>query len=284
MADNKSVVIQGMSDKKRQYSGICIMSNDVLLTEQQDQILTVTINRPSVMNSCNFELLSAMKKLFEDVHFDSNIRVIIITGAGDRAFCAGADLKERAKLSDSQVKKFIFTIRNLFTFIENMGKPVIAAINGIALGGGTELALACDIRIAAETAMMGLTETRLAIIPGAGGTQRLPRLVGRGKAKELIFTGKRITAKEALSIGLINDVCPSKDLMETSQKMAQMICETGPIAIQQAKYAINHGLETDLNTGLAIESNAYWITIPTEDRMEGLNAFREKRKPIYKGI
>jgi len=260
------------------------MSNDVLQTQQKDQILTVTMNRPSVMNSFNFDLLKAMKQLFENVHFDSSIRVVIITGAGDRAFCAGADLKERAKLSENQVKEFIFTIRNLFSFIENMGKPVIAAINGIALGGGTELALACDIRIAAETAMMGLTETRLAIIPGAGGTQRLPRLVGKGKAKELIFTGKRITAQEALSIGLLNTVCPTENLMDESLKMAQMICETGPIAIQQAKYAINHGLETDLNTGLAIESNAYWITIPTKDRLEGLNAFREKRKPIYKGI
>jgi enoyl-CoA hydratase/carnithine racemase len=261
-----------------------MMNNDVLLTEKIDQILTVTINRPSVMNSFNFDLLKAMKELFESIHFDPNIRVVIITGAGDRAFCAGADLKERTTLSEIQVKEFIFTIRNLFTFIENMNKPVIAAINGIALGGGTELALACDIRIAAETAMMGLTETRLAIIPGAGGTQRLPRLVGKGKAKELIFTGKRIHANEALSIGLLNAAYPSDNVMEESIKMARMICETGPIAIQQAKYAINHGLETNLNTGLAIESNAYWMTIPTEDRMEGLNAFREKRKPIYKGV
>ncbi|ETR72474.1 MAG: enoyl-CoA hydratase [Candidatus Magnetoglobus multicellularis str. Araruama] len=260
------------------------MSDNILLTENKDQILTVTINRPTVMNSCNFDLLRAMKKLFEDIHFDPDIRVVIITGAGDRAFCAGADLKERATLSDNQVKEFIFTIRNLFSFIENMSKPVIAAINGIALGGGTELALACDIRLISETAMMGLTETRLAIIPGAGGTQRLPRLVGRGKAKELIFTGKRISANEALSIGLVNAVHPLAHLRHESEKMAQMICETGPIAIQQAKYAINYGIETDLTTGLAIESNAYWITIPTKDRIEGLTAFREKRKPVYKGI
>jgi len=260
------------------------MNNDILKTEKQDQILTITLNRPSVMNSCNFDLLKAMKELFENIQFDPDIRAIIITGAGDRAFCAGADLKERATLSDIQVKTFIFTIRNLFTFIENMGKPTIAAINGIALGGGTELALACDIRIAAESAMMGLTETRLAIIPGAGGTQRLPRLIGKGKAKELIFTGKRINANEALSIGLVNAVYPSEQLMDESIKMAQMICENGPVAIQQAKYAINYGIETDLNTGLAIESNAYWITIPTKDRLEGLQAFREKRKPIYKGV
>jgi enoyl-CoA hydratase/carnithine racemase len=130
---------------------------------------------------------------------------------------------------------------------------------------------------------MGLTETRLAIIPGAGGTQRLPRLVGKGKAKELIFTGGRVNAPEALSIGLVNKICEPESLMDECQKMAAMICETGPIAIEQAKYAINHGFETDINTGLAIESNAYWVCIPTEDRLEGLAAFKEKRKPVYKG-
>jgi enoyl-CoA hydratase/carnithine racemase len=161
--------------------------------------------------------------------------------------------------------------------------PVIAAVNGVALGGGTELALACDLRIASNTASLGLTETRLAIIPGAGGTQRLPRLVGRGKAKELIFTGRRVDAAEALQIGLVNQVSKPEVLLDDALSMADMICETGPIAIQQAKYAINHGLETDLHTGLAIESSAYWVTIPTEDRLEGLTAFREKRKPMYKG-
>jgi enoyl-CoA hydratase/carnithine racemase len=164
-----------------------------------------------------------------------------------------------------------------------LNKPVIAAVNGIALGGGTELTLASDIRIASSNASMGLTETRLAIIPGAGGTQRLPRLVGKGKAKELIFTGQRIDAQEALKIGLINKICEPQDLPAECQKMAAMICETGPVAIEQAKYAINYGLETDMHTGLAIESNAYWVCIPTEDRLEGLTAFKEKRKPVYKG-
>jgi enoyl-CoA hydratase/carnithine racemase len=156
-------------------------------------------------------------------------------------------------------------------------------VNGVALGGGTELALACDIRLASMNASMGLTETRLAIIPGAGGTQRLPRLVGRGKAKELVFTGKRIDAQEALNIGLVNKICEPKDLLDECNKMAAMICETGPVAIEQAKYAINYGIDTDIHTGLAIESNAYWVTIPTEDRLEGLAAFREKRKPVFKG-
>ena len=259
------------------------MSDDVLRMEEKDGVLWLTLNRPQVMNSFNFDLLRALKAQIDGIRFRPEIRVVIITGAGEKAFCAGADLKERATLPPLQVKEFIFTIRDLFSSIENLNKPVIAAVNGVALGGGTELALACDIRIASATASMGLTETRLAIIPGAGGTQRLPRLIGRGKAKELIFTGRRVPAEEALAIGLVNHVCAPDQLRKTCDAMAAEICETGPIAIEQAKYAINHGLETDLHTGLAIESNAYWVTIPTQDRLEGLAAFREKRKPVYKG-
>jgi len=259
------------------------MNESVLLVKEENGVVTLTLNRPEVMNSLNFPLLHALRDQIESFRFNPNIRVIIITAAGEKAFCAGADLKERATLEPDQVKEYIFTIRNLFTSIAQLNKAVIAAVNGIALGGGTELALTCDIRIASTSATMGLTETRLAIIPGAGGTQRLPRLVGRGKAKELIFTGQRIGAEEALSIGLVNRICEPKDLLDEGRKMAAMICETGPIAIEQAKYAINHGLETDLHTGLAIESNAYWVCIPTEDRLEGLAAFKEKRKPVYKG-
>ncbi len=259
------------------------MSDEILLREDRDQICILTLNRPKVMNAFNFDLLLALKSQIDEIRPRRDIRVVIITGAGDRAFCAGADLKERATMPEDKVKEFIYTIRNLFTDIENLNKPVIAAVNGVALGGGTELALACDIRIASENATLGLTETRLAIIPGAGGTQRLPRIIGRAKAKELIFTGKRVSAQEALDIGLVNKVCPLEKLLEECIEMASMICETGPIAIEQAKYAINKGIEVDINTGLAIESNAYWITIPTEDRLEGLKAFREKRKPVYKG-
>jgi enoyl-CoA hydratase/carnithine racemase len=250
------------------------MNEPVLLVKEKDGVVTLTLNRPQVMNSLNFPLLHALRDQIESLRFKPDIRVVIITAAGEKAFCAGADLKERATLAPDQVREFIFTIRNLFTSIEQLNKAVIAAINGIALGGGTELALASDIR---------MTETRLAIIPGAGGTQRLPRLVGRGKAKELIFTGQRIGAQEALNIGLVNKICEPKDLPAETQKMADMICEAGPIAIEQAKYAINYGLETDIHTGLAIESNAYWVCIPTEDRLEGLAAFKEKRKPVYKG-
>jgi enoyl-CoA hydratase/carnithine racemase len=259
------------------------MDEKVLLIEERDGIAILTLNRAEVMNSFNFSLLHALKEQIEVLKFKTNIRVVIITGSGQKAFCAGADLKERTTYSESQVKTFIFTIRNLFTSIENLNKPVIAAINGVALGGGTELALACDIRIASMNSLMGLTETRLAIIPGAGGTQRLPRLIGRGKAKELIFTGRRVDAQEALQIGLVNQICEQESLLDECLKMAAMICEAGPIAIEQAKYAINYGLETDLHTGLGIESNAYWVTIPTEDRLEGLAAFQEKRKPLYKG-
>src|SRR5208337_4550061 len=247
------------------------------------QTRILTLNRPEVMKSFNFAMLRELREKVELLQWDPEARVIVITGAGEKAFCAGADLKERATLPFDQVRQFIFTIRNLFTFIEFMNKPVIAAVNGIALGGGTELALACDIRIASESATMGLTETRLAIIPGAGGTQRLPRIIGRGKAKELIFTGRRVEAQEALQIGLVNRVCPPETLLGECRAMARMICEAGPIAVQQAKYAINYGLEADLHTGLAIEANAYWVTIPTADRLEGLAAFGEKRRPVYKG-
>ncbi|MCP4109039.1 MAG: enoyl-CoA hydratase [Desulfobacteraceae bacterium] len=259
------------------------MNDKVLLAEEQDSIVTLTLNRPEVMNSLSFSLLHALRDEIEAIRFRTDVRVVIITGSGEKAFCSGADLKERATLSPIQVKEYIFTIRNLFTSIEQLNKPVIAGVNGVALGGGTELALASDIRIASMNASMGLTETRLAIIPGAGGTQRLPRLVGRGKAKELMFTGGRVGAEEALQIGLVNKICEKEDLLDECRKMAAMICETGPVAIEQVKYAINFGLETDINTGLAIESNAYWVTIPTEDRLEGLAAFREKRKPVYKG-
>jgi enoyl-CoA hydratase/carnithine racemase len=260
-----------------------LMSAEVLLSREEEGVLSLTLNRPEVMNSLNFELLHRLREQVDQVRHRRDVRAVVVTGAGDKAFCSGADLMEGAGLPPEKVKEFIFTIRNLFTAIEQLGMPVIAAVNGVALGGGTELALACDIRIASATASMGLTETRLAIIPGAGGTQRLPRLIGRGKAKELIFTGRRVEAAEALQIGLVNRVVPPEALMDECRRMAAMICETGPIAIEQAKYAINYGLETDLATGLAIESNAYWVCIPTEDRLEGLAAFREKRKPVYKG-
>ncbi len=255
----------------------------LLLVEERNQAVILTLNRPKVMNCLNFDLLYAIRDKIDELQYRNDIRCVIITGAGEKSFCAGADLKERAELTPDEVKKFIITIRNLLTSIQNLPIPVISAVNGIALGGGTELALASDIRIASENASMGLTEARLAIIPGGGGTQRLPRIIGVAKAKELIFTGRRVDAEEAFEIGLVNKITISENLLDECLKMADMIAQTGPIAVEMAKYAIDKGIETDLATGLSIESNAYRVTIPTEDRIEGLTAFREKRKPVYRG-
>ena len=259
------------------------MNDPVILAEEKDQVLTLTLNRPQAMNAFNFAQVAALAEQIDRARFQPGVRVVILTGSGEKAFCAGADLKERATLSELQVSEYLYRQRNLFTSIEVLNKPVIAAINGAAFGGGMEIALACDIRIAANTAKMGLPETRLAIIPGAGGTQRLPRLIGRAKAKELIYTGRRLTAQEALDIGMVNKVCEPDALMEECRKMAAEMCLAGPLALEQAKKAIDCGLDTDLHTGIAIETDAYRVLIPTEDRLEGLAAFREKRKPIYKG-
>ncbi len=257
----------------------------VLLSQLDDGILTLTLNRPAAMNSFSRELLHALGAAIEDASFNTEVRVVIITGgAGEKAsFSTGADLKERATMSEDEVKRFLFNIRNTFTAVENMKQPVIAAINGYAFGGGLELALACDIRIAAEEARMGLTETSLAIIPGGGGTQRLPRIVGLARAKEMILTARRITAEEALAIGLVNRVVPGDRLLAACRALAAEIAQNGPIAVQQAKFAVSKGMDASLEVGLGIESVAYWHCIPTEDRLEGLKAFKEKRKPIYKG-
>jgi enoyl-CoA hydratase/carnithine racemase len=259
------------------------MTTDIVLYTVREGIATVTLNRPEVMHAINRDLVRALEQRMEEIRSDSGIRVVVLTGSGAKAFCAGADLKERAALTPEQVAVFLLSLRRLLNTIEQMPVPVIAAINGAALGGGLELALAADIRLAADSAVMGLTETRLAIIPGGGGTQRLPRLIGKGKAKELIFAGRRIDAAEALSIGLVNRVCPLDRLPADTLKLASDIAQAGPIAVRQAKFAIDAGLESDLQTGLSIEAQAYQTCIPTEDRLEGLAAFREKRKPVYKG-
>lgn len=263
--------------------GIYLSEEESLVVKREGHVCIVTINRPHRMNALD---RSTIKKGWEIIHglqYDPEVRVVILTGAGDRAFCAGADLKERKDMNMGEVRQYIQMIRDTFTYIENLPKPVIAAINGVALGGGLELALACDIRIADPKAVMGLNEVTLGIIPGGGGTQRLPRLIGRGKAKEMIFTGKRITAWEALSIGLINQIAKEGKLMEETVKIAQSICENAPIAVQQAKFAINRGIEMDISSGLSLESSAYEVCIPTKDRIEALKAFEEKRKPVFKG-
>ncbi len=250
---------------------------------KEESVAIVTINRPEVFNCLNLETLQTLRTTVAELAFDREVRVVIVTGAGEKAFCAGADLKERRTMSDEQVRLFIQTIRDAFSEVEHLPKPVIAAINGVALGGGTELALACDLRVISESAQMGLTETSLGIIPGAGGTQRLPRLVGRAKAKELIYTARRIPAAKALDIGLVNEVVPAGEVMHAALRLAKEIAENAPLALAQAKFAIDYGLEADIATGLAIESNAYQVLIPTKDRREGLEAFKEKRKPVYRG-
>jgi enoyl-CoA hydratase/carnithine racemase len=192
-------------------------------------------------------------------------------------------LKEREGMTMADVRLYIRTIRDTFTDIENLPVPVICAINGVALGGGLELALACDIRIASPNAKLGLTEVTLGIIPGGGGTQRLPRLIGRGKAKEMLLLGQQVTAEEALDIGLINRMAPEGKLLDVAMEMAEKIVNNSPIAVQQAKIAVNRGMEVEINDGLVIESEAYEVCIPTKDRLEALAAFKEKRKPIFKG-
>lgn len=249
----------------------------------EEQVAILTLDRPEVFNCLNVETLEQLREHVARIAHDREIRVVIVTGAGEKAFCAGADLKERRTMTEQQVQRFIRLIRDTFTELEKLPKPVIAAINGAAFGGGTELALACDLRVMSETAQMGLTETSLGIIPGAGGTQRLPRLIGKGKAKELIFTARRIPAAEALQIGLVNKIVPADQVMEAALALAGEIAANAPIALAQAKFAVDTGLEVDLASGLAIESNAYQITIPTKDRLEGLEAFKEKRKPVYRG-
>jgi len=262
---------------------------EILLREEtEDGILILTLNRPEAMNCFNFDLLAALADTIREANFDMDLRCIIITGAGGEdpkkaSFSTGADLKERRTLSPDQVRRFIFTIRNTFTAVEQVRVPVIAAINGFAFGGGMELALACDLRIASSNVIMGLTETSLAIIPGAGGTQRLPRIIGIAKAKELIFTARRIDARTALDIGLVNRVVAPAELMPAVQELAREIAKNGPIGVAQAKFAINNGMEASLGVALPLESKAYEVTIPTKDRLEALAAFAEKRKPVFKG-
>jgi methylglutaconyl-CoA hydratase len=254
-----------------------------VLLDKKDELAIVTINRPEVHNALNRSVLSELAQVVDELANDRQTRVVIITGAGEKAFSAGADLKERRTMSEEEVRRFINLIRDTFTKIEQMPKPVIAAINGVALGGGTELALACDLRIVAEHAILGLTEVSLGIIPGAGGTQRLPRLVGKAKAKEWIFTAKKVTAAEAERWGLANQVTPKGKALETALEWAQAIKDQAPLALAEAKFAIDRGIETDLATGLLLETKAYETLIPTKDRLEGLAAFKEKRKPRYTG-
>lgn len=242
---------------------------------------TITLNRPEAANAMSISLLQTLSEILQMVSQRQDIYVVILTASGDKAFCAGADLKERKGMTEQEVKRAVRLIGATVNQVEQLPQPVIAAINGVAFGGGLELALACDIRVASEQAKMGLTETSLAIIPGAGGTQRLPRLIGIAKAKEYIYTARRLTAQQALQAGIVTHLF--SDVYQGAQQIAKEIAKQGPLALQQAKKAMNTGSEVDLQTGLAIEALAYDALIPTRDRLEGLQAFTEKRTPHYKG-
>lgn len=259
------------------------MTSLVTYEEKDSFIGIVTLNRPDAANAMSLQLLDDLNKIVKSITESDTVRCVIMTGAGEKAFCAGADLKERRHMSNKEVTSTVKYIGETVQNVENIPVPVIAALNGVAFGGGLELALACDLRIAADDIKLGLTETSLAIIPGAGGTQRLPRLIGLGQAKRLIYTASPIDANEAFRIGLVEEIVHKNDLLPTSFALAKQIAKNGPIAMKQAKLAINRGIEVDLHTGLQIEHLSYLQTIETEDRVEGLRAFAEKRKPQYKG-
>ncbi|MEM5016536.1 enoyl-CoA hydratase-related protein [Metabacillus indicus] len=252
-----------------------------ILYSVEKNLAVITLNRPEVFNCFNYETLLQLEEAVEDIRTNEEVRAVIFTGSGDKAFCAGADLKERKTLTDQQVKRNLFKIGEVFTKIDALPQPTIAAINGYAFGGGMELALSCDFRIIADGTSVGLTETGLGIIPGAGGTQRLPRIIGEAKALELILTARKITSEQAAAYGLALKTAPNA--LEAAKELAEEILKNAPIALQQAKFAIKQGMNADLQTGLHIERKAYEVTIPTEDRLEALAAFSEKRKPVFKG-
>ncbi|WP_347491210.1 enoyl-CoA hydratase-related protein [Desulfoscipio sp. XC116] len=253
-----------------------------LLLEKDGHIAIITLNRPEVRNALDPRTWAEIRGAARECRFDKDVRVLIITGAGGKAFASGADIRSLRERETLEVLKS--EAQDSLNEVENLDKPVIAAIDGFALGGGCELALACDIRIATSRSQLGQPEVNLGIIPGAGGTQRLQRVVGVGKAKELIFTGDIISAQEAREIGLVNKVVKqSEDLLPAAKEMAQKIIAKGPMAVSLAKTAINVGANTDINSGLLFEKFAQVIAFSTEDRVEGTTAFLEKRKPDFQG-
>lgn len=243
----------------------------------------ITLNRPEAANALSQAVLDQLQTIIDQIERTKTLRVIILTANGEKAFCAGADLKERKAMNDEEVLEAVSFIHETVNRVEKIEVPVIAAINGVAFGGGLEIALACDIRIMAKHATIGLTETALAIIPGAGGTQRLSRLIGIGQAKHLIFRAARIDAEEAFNRGIVEEIIAVDELQETALTFAKQIAANGPLAIKLAKKAINDGIELSLQDGLQLETSLYYETIHTEDRKEGLLAFSEKRKPNYIG-
>ena len=256
---------------------------NVVTYEQIEHVAYVTLNRPDTLNAFNFEMLEQLQTIVESIRINPDIRLVILTASGEKSFSVGADLKERKTLPESLVRRNLNRFGEVFSMIDQLPQPTICMLNGYAFGGGLEIALACDFRIAANDIIVGLTETSLGIIPGAGGTQRLPRLIGETKAMELILTAKKLNAQEAYEYGIFNAIVERENLLTYTRDFAEAILRNAPIAVQQAKFAIKQGMKTDIQTGLLIERKAYELTMPTEDRIEALNAFSEKRHPIFKG-
>ncbi len=251
------------------------------LLETRDAVATIILNRPTALNALNDRLLTDFERIVQDTAVDPAVRALVITGAGEKAFCAGADLTELSKMTPQEAGTFARRIQRLLNLLEAMRKPVIAKINGFCLAAGLELALACDIRIATETAVFGLPETTLGLIPGCGGTQRLPRLIGKTKAMELLMTGERIDAAEAARIGLLNAVVPSNELDRAVNGLLTKLRAQSPAALGILKNAVNTGLDLDLKHALEYEADCFEAAFQTEDAHEGLTAFVEKRKPAF---
>jgi enoyl-CoA hydratase len=257
------------------------MEFETLIYKKENGVGTITLNRPQQRNALNEVVAKELEVLVKEIATDESVRVVILTGGKD-FFAAGADIKMVSTLSSS-FKAYDFSQLGTFSLLAKLEKPVIAAISGFALGGGLELVLACDIRIASETAVFGQPEINLGIIPGAGGTQRLPRIVGLTKAKEMLFTGDPIDAKEAYRIGLVNKVVPVESLMEEALKLAQKIASKPAMAVKATKMALNTGMNLDLESALKFESQTFGMLFSTHDQKEGVSAFIEKRKPVFKG-
>jgi enoyl-CoA hydratase len=254
-----------------------------LLVEKSDGIATVTVNRPKALNALNEETLGELLASFEGLEADPSIRAVILTGAGEKAFVAGADIAAMKDLDAVAARDFALLGHKVMHAIEHLSKPVIAAVNGFALGGGCELALACDIRLAGDNARFGQPEVNLGVIPGFGGTQRLPRLIGKGRAKELLFTGDMIDAGEALRLGLVNRVVPPGELLGAARDLATKITGKGAFAVALCKEAVNNGLEMDIDKACRFEADHFALCFATADQKEGMGAFLEKRPANFSG-
>ena len=254
-----------------------------ILYEKRGATAYVTVNRPKVLNALNQKTWADLRTAFEDARDDAAVRGVIVTGAGNKAFIAGADISELVSLTAVEAEDSTRDGQAVLDLIENLGKPVIAAVDGFALGGGCETAMACTIRIASENAKFGQPEVRLGIIPGAGGTQRLPRLIGKGRALKLILSGEIINAEEAHRIGLVNEVVPSPDLIKRAEAILAQINSNAPLAVKFSLEAVNQGLETSQSEGLLLEASLFAICAASEDKREGTSAFLEKRAPQFQG-